>query len=107
MVTETWLRIGTWTCGAQRNGKPVVVSNLYPSWPVWQDRGDERGSKLFFNGLLENFYSKHGKRCFYGPTKIVEYWFGLLLEKIRSLRSAQAAAAVCLVLSNPFDLAHW
>ena len=36
------------------------MSNLPPSWPVWQDRGDERGSKLFFNGLLENFDSKHG-----------------------------------------------
>ncbi len=60
MVMETWLRIGMWTCGAQRNGKPVVVSNLLPSWLVWQDRGDVRGSKLFFNGLLENFDSKHG-----------------------------------------------
>ena len=36
------------------------MSNLPPSWPVWLDRGDERGSKLFFNGLLENFDSKHG-----------------------------------------------
>ena len=60
MVSETWLHIGTWTCGAQGNGKPVVVSNLLPSWLVWQDRGDERGLNLFFNGLLENFYPKHG-----------------------------------------------
>ena len=36
------------------------MSKLPPSWPVWQDHGDERGSKLFFNGLLEYFDSKHG-----------------------------------------------
>ena len=55
-----WLRIGMLTYWAQRNGKPAVVRKLYPSWLVRQDRGDERGSTLFFKGLLENFDSKHG-----------------------------------------------
>ena len=59
MVMETWLRIGMWTYEAQRTGKLAVVSNLPPALLVWQDFGDERGSELFFNGLLENFDSKH------------------------------------------------
>jgi len=59
MVMETWLRIGMWTYGAQRTGKLGVVSNFAPSLPVWLSLGDERGSELFFNGLLEDLYTKH------------------------------------------------
>jgi len=35
------------------------VNTLPSSWFVWQGLGDERGLELFFNGLLENFDSKH------------------------------------------------
>ena len=43
-----------------KNGKFAVVRNLPPFWPIWQDRGDERGSMLFCTALLELLNFKHG-----------------------------------------------
>jgi hypothetical protein len=53
------------------------------------------------------FPYKWGKRCFYSPAKNVENRTRLLLEENRAPSPIQAATAVRLVLSNPFDLAHW